>query len=60
MTGFSLMTNEISYVVVSPLDLKKGRIYTENIHLKTEYGKQLLLDKHLLDRGEDPLAKDQL
>lgn len=54
--GFSLELEESVYVVVSPLDLMRGRIFTSTDE-KAEYANKLFADKDLIDKGVDPLAQ---
>ncbi|PHN05312.1 S1 domain-containing protein [Flavilitoribacter nigricans] len=54
VAGKSLVPGAFVYVVVSPADLLRGRLFT-SADLKTEYAQQLVRDRQHLDRGEDPL-----
>ena len=56
--GFSFEIGEVIYIVVSTLDIKRGRVFTPtNINMKEIDCKGgLFLDKEKLDKGIDPLA----
>lgn len=58
INGFSLELLESIYVVVSPKNLTRGRVFT-TLDEKSEYANRLLKDKKLLDKGIDPMTQNQ-
>ena len=54
---YSLEVGIDVYVVVSPADLKRGRLLGEN-DFKSEYARMILEDKIKLDNNQDPLDQN--